>query len=56
LFIGSVAEANNKDFLKSSNITHVLTVAVALAPPYPDDFVYKVIEGWFFFLQSLACF
>jgi hypothetical protein len=29
---------------------------VALAPPYPDDFVYKVIEGWVFFLQSLACF
>ncbi|AEE74344.1 MAPK phosphatase 2 [Arabidopsis thaliana] len=47
LFIGSVAEANNKDFLKSSNITHVLTVAVALAPPYPDDFVYKVIEVYF---------
>ncbi|XP_020889395.1 dual specificity protein phosphatase 1B isoform X3 [Arabidopsis lyrata subsp. lyrata] len=44
LFIGSVAEATNKDLLKSSNITHILTVAVALAPPYPDDFVYKVIE------------
>ncbi|ESQ49435.1 hypothetical protein EUTSA_v10021629mg [Eutrema salsugineum] len=44
VFIGSVAEANNKDLLKSSNVTHILTVAVALAPPYPDDFVYKVIE------------
>uniref|UniRef100_A0A1J3I921 Dual specificity protein phosphatase 1B n=1 Tax=Noccaea caerulescens TaxID=107243 RepID=A0A1J3I921_NOCCA len=44
LFIGSVAEANNKDLLKSSNVTHILTIAVALAPPYPDDFVYKVIE------------
>ncbi|KAL1211807.1 Dual specificity protein phosphatase 1B [Cardamine amara subsp. amara] len=44
LFIGSVAEATNKDLLKSSNVTHILTVAVALAPPYPLDFVYKVIE------------
>ncbi|CAG7878269.1 unnamed protein product [Brassica rapa] len=44
LFIGSVAEANNKDLLKASNVTHVLTIAVALSPPYPDDFVYKVIE------------
>ncbi|EOA31511.1 hypothetical protein CARUB_v10014699mg [Capsella rubella] len=44
LFIGSVAEATNKDLLHSSNVTHILTVAVALAPPYPDDFVYKVIE------------
>lgn len=48
LFIGSVAEAANKDLLKSSNVTHILTVAVALAPPYPHDFVYKVIEGAFF--------
>ncbi|CAN8269612.1 unnamed protein product [Cochlearia groenlandica] len=44
LFIGSVAEANNKDLLKISNVTHILTVAVALFPPYPDDFAYKVIE------------
>ncbi|XP_010486100.1 PREDICTED: dual specificity protein phosphatase 1B isoform X2 [Camelina sativa] len=44
LFIGSVAEATNSDLLKSSNVTHVLTVAVALVPPYPNDFVYKVIE------------
>ncbi|CAH2054878.1 unnamed protein product [Thlaspi arvense] len=44
LFIGSVAEAANKDLLKSSNVTHILTVAVALFPPHPNDFVYKVIE------------
>lgn len=44
LFIGSVAEANNKDLLKTTNVTHVLTIAVALSPPYPDDFVYKVLE------------
>lgn len=44
LFIGSVAEASNKDLLKSSNVTHILTVAVAVAPLYPDEFVYKVIE------------
>ncbi|XP_010546836.1 PREDICTED: dual specificity protein phosphatase 1B [Tarenaya hassleriana] len=44
LFIGSVAEASNRDLLKSSNVTHILTVAVAVSPLYPDEFSYKVIE------------
>ncbi|XP_058001035.1 dual specificity protein phosphatase 1-like [Hevea brasiliensis] len=43
LFLGSFGAANNKDVLKSKNITHILTVANSLAPAYRNDFVYKVI-------------
>ncbi|KAJ8767516.1 hypothetical protein K2173_017585 [Erythroxylum novogranatense] len=43
LFLGSVGAANNKDGLKSKNITHVLTVASSIRPAYPDHFAYKVI-------------
>ncbi|KAI4373967.1 hypothetical protein MLD38_012022 [Melastoma candidum] len=43
LFLGSFSDACVKDNLKSLNITHVLTVA-NLKPPYPGDFVYKVID------------
>lgn len=45
LFLGSIGDANNKDALKSSNVTHVLTVANLGKPPFPNDFVYKVVEG-----------
>ncbi|KAM0985125.1 hypothetical protein ACFX13_012658 [Malus domestica] len=44
LFLGSIGAANNKDELKNLNITHILTVANSLAPAYPNDFVYKVIN------------
>ncbi|XP_062177157.1 dual specificity protein phosphatase 1 isoform X2 [Alnus glutinosa] len=44
LFLGSVGAANNKNALKSFNITHVLTVASTLLPAHPNDFVYKVIN------------
>ncbi|XP_044497928.1 dual specificity protein phosphatase 1B isoform X1 [Mangifera indica] len=44
LFLGSIGDANNKDALKSSNVTHVLTVANLGKPPFPNDFVYKVVE------------
>ncbi|GLT99787.1 hypothetical protein SLE2022_172030 [Rubroshorea leprosula] len=43
LFLGSIAAANNKNALKSSNITHILTVAGSLRPAHTNDFVYKVI-------------
>ncbi|GLT78433.1 hypothetical protein SLA2020_499690 [Shorea laevis] len=43
LFLGSIGAANNKNALKSSNITHVLTVASSLRPAHTNDFVYKVI-------------
>ncbi|XP_050373982.1 dual specificity protein phosphatase 1 isoform X2 [Argentina anserina] len=44
LFLGSIGAAHNKDELKSLNITHILTVASSLAPAYPDEFVYKVLN------------
>ncbi|RAL42066.1 hypothetical protein DM860_011849 [Cuscuta australis] len=44
LYLGSVGAAMNRSTLKSLNITHVLMVANSLSPPYPSDFVYKVIS------------
>lgn len=43
LFLGSFGAANNKDALKSLNITHILTIARNLNPSYPNEFVYKVL-------------
>lgn len=43
--MGSVGAAYNKEALKSSNITHVLVVAKSLKQAFPNDFVYKMIEG-----------
>lgn len=45
LFLGSIGAAHNKDELKNLNITHILTVASSLAPAYPNEFVYKVLNG-----------
>ncbi|XP_021291262.1 dual specificity protein phosphatase 1B-like [Herrania umbratica] len=44
LFLGSLGDASNKSALKSSNVTHILTVANLSVPSYPNDFVYKIIE------------
>lgn len=44
LFLGSFEAARNKDALKQSNITHILTVAYFLNPLYRNEFVYKVIN------------
>ncbi|KAJ0092529.1 hypothetical protein Patl1_25450 [Pistacia atlantica] len=44
LFLGSFLDANKKDALKSSNVTHILTVADLGEPPFPDEFLYKTIE------------
>ncbi|KAK9933482.1 hypothetical protein M0R45_020679 [Rubus argutus] len=44
LFLGSIGAAHNKDELKNLNITHILTVASSLAPAYPNEFVYKVLN------------
>ncbi|OIS98661.1 PREDICTED: dual specificity protein phosphatase 1-like [Nicotiana attenuata] len=43
LYLGSFGAANNKDALKSLNITHILTIARDLNPSYPNEFVYKVL-------------
>ncbi|TYJ19757.1 hypothetical protein E1A91_A09G214100v1 [Gossypium mustelinum] len=44
LFLGSLGDANNKAALKSSNVTHILTVANLSLPLYPNEFAYKIIE------------
>ncbi|KAG2727415.1 hypothetical protein I3843_01G151900 [Carya illinoinensis] len=44
LFLGSIGAANNKNALKSLNVTHILTVASSLPPAHPNDFEYKVIN------------
>ncbi|URE15824.1 dual specificity protein phosphatase [Musa troglodytarum] len=45
LFLGSVGAALNKSALKDLNITHILTVAKSLDPAFPNEFVYKKIDG-----------
>ncbi|XP_076909514.1 dual specificity protein phosphatase 1-like [Bidens hawaiensis] len=44
LYLGSVEAANNKTLLKSLNITHILTVASSIPPPFPNDFSYKTLD------------
>lgn len=45
LFLGSIGVALNKELLKSLNLTHILIVAKSLDPAFPNDFVYKKIDG-----------
>ncbi|VFQ73863.1 unnamed protein product [Cuscuta campestris] len=54
LYLGSVGAAMNRSTLKSLNITHVLMVANSLSPPFPSDFVYKVIGGMTFSLYFMS--
>jgi len=44
LYLGSWEAAQNKHGLKKLGVTHVLTVAQGLQPPYPESFHYKVVE------------
>ncbi|KAA3454757.1 dual specificity protein phosphatase 1B-like isoform X1 [Gossypium australe] len=44
LFLGSLGDANNKGALKSSNVTHILTVANLSLPLYPNEFAHKTIK------------
>lgn len=43
--MGSIEAAKNKEELKRLNITHILTVANYMIPLYPNEFVYKIING-----------
>ncbi|KAI7754323.1 hypothetical protein M8C21_009065, partial [Ambrosia artemisiifolia] len=45
LYLGSLEAANNKTLLKTLNVTHILTVASSIPPPYPNDFTYKTVDG-----------
>lgn len=44
LYLGSIGAALNKDILKDIGITHILTIADNLSPPFPADFTYKTIS------------
>ncbi|KAL0388659.1 UNVERIFIED_CONTAM: Dual specificity protein phosphatase 1 [Sesamum radiatum] len=54
LYLGSLGAANNRSALKSLNITHILTIAISLAPAHPNDFIYKIVEGRIFCLVSVS--
>jgi protein phosphatase slingshot len=54
--LGSVGSAANKVALKNVNVTHILTVAGKIAPAYPVDFVYKVIDGKIVLLLLLIAY
>ncbi|KAL0414596.1 UNVERIFIED_CONTAM: Dual specificity protein phosphatase 1 [Sesamum radiatum] len=54
LYLGSLGAANNRSALKSLNITHILTIAISLAPAHPNDFIYKIVEGRIFRLVSVS--
>ena len=41
LFLGSYAEARNKQLLQSKGITHILNVAEGLDNCFPSDFIYR---------------
>ncbi|CAI5516785.1 unnamed protein product [Closterium sp. Naga37s-1] len=44
LYLGSIGAAHNRDLLKRSNVTHVLTVANSILPAHPRDFHYTLIN------------
>ncbi|KAL5560485.1 hypothetical protein UlMin_036696 [Ulmus minor] len=52
LFLGSATAANNKSTLKDLNITHILNVTNCLEPLHSNDFVYKVINECFKFINE----
>lgn len=41
LYLGSYAEARNKQLLQSSGVTHILNVAEGLDNCFPSDFIYR---------------
>lgn len=51
LYLGSLGAANNRNALKSLNITHVLTVATLVSLDYHSDFIHKTIEGGSIYLS-----
>ncbi|CAI5470908.1 unnamed protein product [Closterium sp. Yama58-4] len=44
LYLGSIGAAHNRELLKRSNVTHVLTVANSILPAHPNDFHYTLIN------------
>jgi len=44
IWLGAMIAGNNKHYLKSQGITHVLSVLNDYQPTYPEDFKYKIIS------------
>ncbi|PSS01458.1 Dual specificity protein like, partial [Actinidia chinensis var. chinensis] len=44
LYLGSLEAANNESALKSSNVTHILSMTNTLRLTHQNDFVYKTID------------
>ncbi len=53
LYIGSVFEAKNKDFLKSKHITHIVNATYEIKNFFPQDFVYLKLNLLDIPMQSL---
>jgi hypothetical protein len=51
LFLGSIGTAMSKETLERLGVSHVLTVADSIKPPFPTFFTYKVIA----ILDSPTC-
>ena len=44
MYLGSIGAAHNKASLEAAGITHVLTVAGGLAPRFPDEYTYCLVD------------
>ena len=44
VYLGSIGAAHNKASLEAAGITHVLTVAGGLAPRFPDEYTYCLVD------------
>jgi len=44
VYLGDIYAAHNIDELKRRNITHVIDAALAIVPPFPDQFKYMHVE------------
>ncbi|CAG8539522.1 1177_t:CDS:2 [Acaulospora colombiana] len=43
LYLGSLRAVLNEPWLRDHKITHILTVADSIRPPYPESYIYKII-------------
>ena len=44
LYLGDIRAANNIFSLKSNGVTHILQALGGMNPPFPNQFVYKVLQ------------
>jgi len=44
VFVGDVYAAHNQEELKRRNVTHIINAALAITPPFPDQFNYLHVQ------------